>query len=439
MTPTKKTILPNVLLIVGLSILLCGEGYFGYQVSTLSKQRERIKEDYSVANNITFGVFSVDQWREKISKVIDGKVNNFDLSAEQRKALQTKVEGQLNGLVTKTISEFNKPQKGLGGKLKKLAFNAFVDEDEIREQVPSFARTIVTKINSPASKKRLKGIATSKMDQLEKETYDNTQLASATVTSHIYSKYRVNSSTAFDKVVNVQLSVISKLTNKYTYAMIGCVIVALAFWLLMRKQVRLHTPLFILSLLFALVLLLVGVTATIIEVDARIQSLNFTLLGEKLAFNNQVLFFQSKSIVGIIKALLAQPKPDSVFVGILILLFVIILPILRMIGKGIHIWGKDKFAENKVVRFLAFDLGKWDMADVMVVGIAMTYIGLNGILQSQLSNLNIKEELLSTITQNDTSLQPGYYIFVAYVVYAAILSLILKRITPTDPKPVTES
>jgi len=116
-----------------------------------------------------------------------------------------------------------------------------------------------------------------------------------------------------------------------------------------------------------------------------------------------------------------------VLVGILILLFVIILPVLRLIGKGILIWGKDHHADNKVVRFLAFDLGKWDMADVMVVGIAMTYIGLNGILQSQLSNLNIKEDLLSTATQNNTSLQPGYYIFVAYVVYASILSLILKR------------
>jgi hypothetical protein len=99
-----------------------------------------------------------------------------------------------------------------------------------------------------------------------------------------------------------------------------------------------------------------------------------------------------------------------------------------MIGKGIHIWGRDKFAENKVVRYMAFDLGKWDMADVMVVGIAMTYIGLNGILQSQLSNLNIKEELLTTVTQNNTSLQPGYFIFVGYVVYAGILSLILKKI-----------
>ncbi|HKG05938.1 MAG TPA: paraquat-inducible protein A, partial [Pedobacter sp.] len=170
------------------------------------------------------------------------------------------------------------------------------------------------------------------------------------------------------------------------------------------------------------------------EVDARIESLNFTLLGEKLAFTNQVLFFQSKSIVGIIQALIAQPKPDAVLVGILILLFVIILPVLRMIGKGIHIWGRDKYAENKVVRFLAFDLGKWDMADVMVVGIAMTYIGLNGILKSQLSNLNIQEELLSTVTQNNTTLQPGYFIFVGYVVYASILSLILKRITPNKTK-----
>ncbi|MHA4895941.1 paraquat-inducible protein A [Pedobacter sp. PWIIR3] len=426
---TRKLI-PAILLIVGLTILLCAEGYFGYQVYVLSAKQEQIKEDYSVANSITFGVFSVDQWREKISSVLDGKVNDFKVTAEQKNALQAKVEKQLNGLVDKAVAEINKPQKGIGGKLKKLAFKTFVDTDEIHAQVPSFARTIVTKLSSQKSIKRLKSIANSKMDQLENETYDNTELASATVTEHIYKKYKVSSVDAFEKTVNSQLKEIGKLTYQCTYAMLGCVMLALCLWLLMKKLVKLHTPIFIFSLLFAFVLLAVGVSATIIEVDARLQSLNFILLGEKLAFNNQVLFFQSKSILGIIASLLEQSKPDSVLVGVLIMLFVIVLPILRMIGKGIHIWGKDKFAENKVIRYLAFDLGKWDMADVMVVGIGMTYIGLNGILKSQLSNLNIKEELLSTVTQNNTSLQPGYFIFVAYVVYAAILSLILKRITP---------
>ena len=38
------------------------------------------------------------------------------------------------------------------------------------------------------------------------------------------------------------------------------------------------------------------------------------------------------------------------------------------------------------------------MADVMVIGILMTYIGLNGILESQLADLNIHNSLLTSIT-----------------------------------------
>jgi hypothetical protein len=424
----KKTTVAGIFLIIALIALLGAEAYFGYTVSVLSHQQERIKEDYSVEHSITFGVFSVDKWREKIVTVMDGKVSDFKMTAQQKRALQKSVEAQLNGLIDKTFADINKPQKGLGGKLKKFAFNTFVDPAEIKAQVPAFAKTIITTVNSPASRKRLKSIASSKIDQLEKETYDNSQVASSTVTSHIYRKYKVNNALAFEKTIISQLSNIRTQTFDYAYAMLGCVLLALVLWLLFRKQIQLHTPVFVLALLFALVLLLVGVTATIIEVDARMQTLNFTLLGEKLAFDNQVLFFQSKSIMGIIQSLVNQPKPDAILVGGLIFLFVIVMPILRMIGKAIYIWGSERSKDNKMVRYIALELGKWDMADVMVVGIGMTYIGLNGILQSQLSNLNIKEELLSTVTQNNTSLQPGYFIFVGYVVYAGILSLILKKI-----------
>ncbi|ALL05946.1 2-methylisocitrate lyase [Pedobacter sp. PACM 27299] len=432
MKVTRKTVLSKSLLIAGLTLLLCAEAWFGYRVSALSSQQQQIKTDYSVANNITFGILSVDQWREKMAAVVDEKVNEFNMTSLQKKELQKKVAKQLNGLVDQAVAEVNKPQKSIGGKLKKLAFNAIVDPEEIKAEVPTFAATIVERINKPASKKRIKSIISSKVDQLEKETFDNTEPASVTVKRHIYKKYHVNNTPAFEKTINSKLNTIQTLLYQYTYAMIGCLLLALSLWLFLKKQVRLHTTLYILSLLFAFVLLLVGISASIIEVDARIQSLNFTLLSEKLAFNNQVLFFQSKSIIGIIESLVQQPKPDSVLVGVLIMLFVIILPVLRMVGKGILIWGREKYADHKLVRFLALDLGKWDMADVMVVGIAMTYIGLNGILQSQLSSLNIQEELLSTVTQNNTSLQPGYYIFVAYVVYVSVLSLILKRIKPIE-------
>lgn len=435
-TTAKKFGLAKIILILGLGVLLCGEAYFGYRLHALSSEQEQIKEDYSMSNNITFGLFSLDQWRERIAAVVDTQVQDFKMTRAQKKALQAQVEAQLNGMINKVVKEINKPQESLGGKLKKFAFNKFVDDDQLHAQVPSFSKTIIDKVNSPASTNRLKDIATSKIDQLEKQTYDSTSVAYAQVTKYLYKKYNVSNPAEFDKQINTHLADIRKVTYNYAYAMLGCVGLAMALWWLMRKQVQLRKTLFVISLLFAFVLLAVGITASIIEVDARIQSLNFMLMGEKVAFENQVLFFQSKSILGIIQVLLRQPKPDAIVVGILILLFIIVLPVIRIIAKGIHILSDKKLSENRVIKYLTFEAGKWDMADVMVVGILMTYIGLNGILQSQLSNLNIHNSFITTATANNTSLQPGYFIFVGYVVLEGILSYILKGIKPYDaPEP----
>jgi len=417
-----------IALIIGLGILLLGEAYFGYRFHLLSYEQKHIKEDYSLSNNITFGIFSVDRWGEKISAVVDRRVKGFKLTAEQKKDMREEVEKELHGLVNKAVSEVTKPQKTLGGKLKKLAFKSFVDVDELHAQVPSFAKTIVSKITSPTSLKRLKGVATSKLDELENQTYDSTDTTITTVEQNIYHKYHVANAADLDKLVNSRLALIKKETIQCAFGMLGCLAVALAFWLFLRKKVQLHVPLFVMSLLFAVILLTVGVTSPIIEVDARIKTLEFGLLGDKIAFTNQVLFFQSKSILGIIGTLIEQPKPDAILVGVLLLIFVIVLPLLRIVARGLHVSCSHLFGSQKALRFLAFDLGKWDMADVMVVGIAMTYIGLNGILKSQLSGLNIQSGTLKTVTANNSALQLGFFVFVAYVVYVMVLSFILKRI-----------
>lgn len=419
----------NIILMIVLSVLLCVEAYCGYHVSVLSMQQERLKQDYSTINNITFGIFSIDQWREKIMDVVNGRVENFKLGRKQRKTMQIQIEKQLHGLVAKTAAQMNKPQKGLISKLKKLAFNTLVDVDDIQAQVPSFARTIVLKVNSPASTRRLKNIATNKLDQLERQTYDSTGEAQATLATKMYQKYQVKSTTELNQKLTRQLEDIRAVTYNYAYIMFGCVVVAILLWWFLRRLVHVQTVLFILSLLIAFVLLAVGVTASLIEVDARIGSMSFMLLGEKLGFENQVLFYQNKSLLEIIKVLVAQPKPDAVLVGVLLFVFVIVLPILILIATGLHVLAGERLAENKVIKYLAFESGKWNMADVMVVGIAMTYIGLNGILQSQLSNLNIHNDTLTTVTTNNSSLQPGFLIFVAYVIYEIVIIRMFKHIT----------
>jgi hypothetical protein len=307
-----------------------------------------------------------------------------------------------------------------------------VDEDKVHALVPTFAKTIVDRVSSPTNTARVKNIVTSKVNELQAQTYDSTEATANAVAAYMYHKYNVTDSSQFSREISSRLASTRILSCSYLYWMLGCVLAALMLWLLMRNMVHLHASLFFMSLLFALVLLVVGTTSSVIEVDAQLQSFNLVLAGNNLSFNNQDLFYQSKSIVEIIQTLVSQHKPDTVMVGVLMLLFIMILPVVRIVAKGIHILGHKALAENKAVLYFAFDSAKWDMADVMVVGILMTYIGLNGILRSELTEIEFHNSYLTTTTGNYTSLQPGYFIFVGYVVFATILAAILNHIRPRD-------
>jgi hypothetical protein len=166
-----------------------------------------------------------------------------------------------------------------------------------------------------------------------------------------------------------------------------------------------------------------------IQVDARIQSIDFHLLGRDVSFKNQVLYFQSKSIVDVVEILVHTGKIDSMLVGVLILVFSILFPVAKLVSTGIYMLDKSKWAKNKWIHFFAFDSSKWSMADVLVIAILMTYIGFNGIVNNSLTDLDLDNGTITSIATNNTAIQPGYIIFIGFVIYSFILSSILKNIT----------
>src|SRR5690606_4995282 len=202
-----------------------------------------------------------------------------------------------------------------------------------------------------------------------------------------------------------------------------------ALWLLLWRRKVLLTPLYIMSVLGALVVLFAGVTAPMIEIDARFQQVNFQLIGERISFNDQVIFFQSKSILEVIQILFQTGKVDSFFVGILILAFSIIFPVLKLISTQVYLGGNQRVRRNGILKFFAFKSGKWSMADVYVIAIFMAYIGFQGILEHQMSPLNMETDSLVSISTNKTSLQPGFIIFIGFVLFSLFLSTILKKMT----------
>jgi len=430
---TKGFNISKLLLILGLSILLAGEGYFGSRLYILSHQQKEIKEDYSEINNIMHGLFSADQWKDEVAGIIKHQVRNFTMTKKQKKQLQTEVEEIILALINKAEALVNKPTKTLSGKLKKFAIKTFVNTDKIKAQVPGFAKTVIAKVDNPENKKQMSTMAMGKFSAIQKTGYiDSTATVNNALTHKMYRKYHVSSQDELNNKLVASLGSIKTTTYNYSFGMLSCIAIVLSLWWIFRKRGDLHATLFVMSLLFAFILLAVGLTASMIEVDARIRSLDFVLLGEHVVFKNQVLFFQSKSILDVVKILISQSGIDSILVGVLILVFSILFPVMKLSSTGIHLLGKKSIAENKFIKYFAFQSGKWSMADVIVIAIMMTYIGLNGLLENQLSSLHINSDFLTIITTNNTALQPGFIIFISFVLYGLILSTILKYITPYD-------
>jgi hypothetical protein len=334
-------------------------------------------------------------------------------------------------MINQADQMLNEKQVTVGGKLKKFAVKTFVKKDKVKQRVPIFAQSIVDEIKKPVNKEKLKFLVQDKLSQFAAQTHDN--LATHSLYASILSKYNTKDLNAFNATVPVIIQALQDKILFYSYMLVSCMVLFLLLWLILHKQKVVHTPLFILSVILAFMVLTVGLSTPMIEIDARIKEFNFTLVGKQMVFHDQVLFFQSKSILDVVHILLTTQKADSVLVGVLILIFSVLFPLAKLISTKLYLLGDKKRRSSKILRFFAFHSGKWSMADVMVVAIFMSYIGFKGIIDSQMSALNMQKDTMTAIATNETSLQPGFILFVSYVIFGLILGVILRKITSYAP------
>jgi hypothetical protein len=391
-----------------------------------AKERAEIKDDYSYVNSIDFGLLSVTAWRDDIQFILLQKVDEFYLTPAQEEEIKAEISKVLNALIDETIAMIEQ-QKTFGGKLRKAAVNTLIDWDKLRQHVPEFSETILNEIKSPDSKENMGELLKDKINEYAAITHDSN--SDSIRLKNTMAKYESINLPDFNAKVSASINTLQEKTYMLTFLMLGSMIIFLLLWFLIFKHTALRQPFFILSVVLALVVLIVSLTSPMIEIDARIQKVDFVLLGEHIEFSDQVLFYQSKSIIDVVHILLGTGKADSILVGILILAFSVLFPITKLISTDVYLLGGEKLKQNKFIRFFAFKSGKWAMVDVTVVAIFMAYVGFKGILDDQLESLNVKTESYTTIATNLTSLQPGFMLFVAFVIFSLVLSEILKKIT----------
>jgi hypothetical protein len=176
----------------------------------------------------------------------------------------------------------------------------------------------------------------------------------------------------------------------------------------------------------SILLLLMGISLPMIDIDARINSVDFNLFEQDISFEEQVVFYQSKSILDVTQNLLESKGLDLKIVGIMILCFSVIFPALKLI-LGFFFVNFNNLRNNSLVKGLIFYLGKWSMADVFVVALFMSYIGFHGLFGNQLEALERNKGGFAIETVNYTSLAPGIIFFSSYCILSIVLGILIYK------------
>lgn len=414
----------TILFIVTIPLLALAM-YLAYNIYQDSIKRSEIKDDFSTLNYINKGMLSVTAWKGTMINIIENQIGDFELTKSQDSLLHLQLTEMIRSLVAQADQTIQNNDEGFKNTIRKWAVNTFVDAEEIKAGAPQFSRRIIDEVMKEKNKERMKTLAISKLSEFADDTYD---MQDSLEIKEVHSKYDITLGEDINTILLKKAKVLEIKNYRETFWLLGIVGIFLLFWLFVYKFIELQKSLFFVSVLLAIIVLSVGLTSAMIEIDARINTFDFVLLGEHVIFKDQVIFYQSKSILELVTILLKTGKVDSILVGILVLGFSVILPITKLLSTQVYLFGKDKWQNNKLILWLAFKSGKWSMADVMVVAIFMAYVGFNGILEDQMEYLNVESDSMNSIATNNTSLQPGYILFITYVLYGLILAAILKHI-----------
>lgn len=411
------------LIIIVASVVLC------QQIISNSVANQQNKNDYAELNHIKYGLLNVNEWKRQITVILDEEINRLSLSIKNERALRKQIEILLTTLMDAIDGRIRQENSdSMAGWLKQAFINTFVNMEDLKKGIPQYANAIIQELAKSKTRDRIKTLLNKQIEQYSSLTFHQLD------TSKINDVFLRTGSTDIQSArikLNKTISIKHGLIVKESIALILLAVILFGWFGLSRQPL---TPFRYMLLVGSLLLLLTaGVTTPAIDLEAKISKMSFMLMGHPVSFENQVMYFQSKSILDVFWIMITHQDFQMKFVGILLITFSIIFPLLKIASTFGYYFNYRGARENPAIKFFVLKSGKWSMADVMVVAIFMAYIGFNGILDNQFVKLSSSTPELEFLTTNGTALQPGYYLFLTYTLLALFLTEILTRRQPVSP------
>jgi membrane-associated HD superfamily phosphohydrolase len=391
-------------------------------------EKATLRHDLALLQDVRYGLFNVDEWKAVLSDIITAKIESFELEDANREEMQAQIERLLRTLVNDLERNYYEDRSSsFIGILESAASGILGVFKQIKKDIPSMAQRIVTFMDDPENRDKIRNYLMDTVDEYAAETFGETNYSAV---DQVLDRRGTPAGNRPERMATAVTTIQSRLGQihaaQFPIKIAGVLLflitaTALFFW----AQTHVHIKLVAATLL---IWLLSGIQMPMLLIQAKIDHLDFQLLGESFAFSDQVLFQQSKSIWEVVKLLIMEGKgPGAWLAGVGVFLFSILIPAGKL-GATLAWKEGTQWSQTWVGKLILFRSAKWAMADVMVVAIFLSHLGFNGILKDQVQRLEGMSPRLDVLTTANSTLLSGFLAFFGFAILGLLLSERLKTL-----------
>jgi hypothetical protein len=413
-------------------LLLIPAIWFSWKTIDGLAARRLVRTDLAELQHARYGILSADQWRSIIGPMLSAQVDNIDLKG-QTKSLRPMVERSLYALLDNIKTQMSSPPRppatpgpanAIPAKTQPanpmLASPMIVNMivGALRPHVPEYTNVVMAELSKPQTEKSFKDSIRGVLADAVKNTFGATDM---TTYNAILKHYGCTTGADCQVTLAHQIQAAdTQLTRDYLIVLASA---ALGFILLLPGKSNLSRAAVVVLMAFCLAMLVGGVLSPMLEVEVRVTKIDATLLGTPIEFQDQSLYYRSKTVFEVFQSLIQMHRPEMTIVAVLLILFSMVFPALKMLALSASLFRPSLLRTSRLVRLLAFDLSKWSMADVMALAIFMSFVAFNGVIGSSMDGLrdmpNVTQVLIPT---NASRILPGYYLFIGFCLSSILLS-----------------
>jgi hypothetical protein len=388
---------------------------------------KRYETDLAEINDVRYGLLDANNWVDQVSAILERRIDEFELTDRNRPVIKRNVERVLDRLLVEIDAYQRRHNEGSGnwfdrvrGSLRQGVQDLFLDLDDLRAKVPFYAEKVMEELAKPEAKADIKTQLKLSLADMVGATFAETDRSGFEA---VLARYGCADAEVCRALLEGRIPQSRAGVQQKTVAVIALVV--FLFLIALYRSPSLSQLQMLVLTLATLVLLAGGLMAPMIGIEAKISSLRLQLLGEPVVFENQVLYFQSKSVLDVVRVLVETGEADMLLVGSLIALFSVVFPLGKVVASYFYFHDVRGARGSALVRFFALKSGKWSMADVMVIAMFMAFVGFRGLVSDQLATLAGEGKAVEVLTTNGTLLEVGFYLFLSFTLASLVVSTVL--------------